>query len=162
MSEINTANTTVATESKFFDLHATGIGYLNRVRTVKPHKGDSFLACSVAALRGEWKKDGSVKPDATRFDLRVYGRDAIAAIEALQSHCDDKRKVMVQFKLGDFYGDMFEYSKDTEHNKKGDKGFMIKGRLLQVYKAWVDGAPVILPNSKESVQHEPLAAAGGQ
>lgn len=160
MSEVNTA--TVSNESKFFDLHATGIGYLNRVRTVTPRKGDPFLACSVSALRGEWKKDGSVKPETTRFDLRVYGRDAITAVELLQSHCADKRKVMIQFKLGDFYGEMFQYEKDTEFAKKGDTGFMIKGRLLQINKAWVDSNPVMLPSSKETVQDEPIAAAGGQ
>lgn len=162
MSEVNSQQAATQAESKYFDLHATGIGYLNRVRSVTPRKGETFLACSISALRGEWKKDGSVKPDATRFDLRVYGRDANAAIEALQSHCDDKRKIMVQFKLGDFYGEMFTYQKDTEHHKKGDMGFMIKGRLLQINKAWVDGNPVILPSSKEPQQEVPLAAAGGQ
>ena len=70
-------------ESKFYDLHVTGLGYLNRVRLVKPSKGDSFLACSISALRGEWNKDGSIKPESTKFDVRVYGQDAIKAIEAL-------------------------------------------------------------------------------
>ena len=38
--------------SSFFNLHVEGVGYLNRVRTVKPKKGQEFLACTVAALRG--------------------------------------------------------------------------------------------------------------
>ena len=52
-------------ESKFYDLHVTGLGYLNRVRMVKPNKGETFLACSISALRGEWNKDGSIKPEST-------------------------------------------------------------------------------------------------
>ena len=36
----------------FFDLHVEGVGYLNRVRTVQPKKGQEFLACTVSAMRG--------------------------------------------------------------------------------------------------------------
>ena len=46
-----------------FDLHVTGIGYLNRIREVKPRKGSTFHACSINALRG----DGEA-PEYTRFD----------------------------------------------------------------------------------------------
>lgn len=41
-------------ESKFYDLHVTGLGYLNRVRMVKPskggNKGDATLWLSSALL----------------------------------------------------------------------------------------------------------------
>jgi len=144
-------------DSKFFDLHVTGLGYLNRVRMVKPNKGDSFLACSISALRGEWNKDGGIKPESTKFDVRVYGQDAIKAIEILQPHGEEKRKIMVQFKLGDVYPQVFVYEKDAAPNKgthkKGDTGVMIKGRLLKIAKAWVDGNPVVLPSVAEQ-QHE--------
>ncbi len=43
---------TQSNESKFFDLHTTGIGYLNRIREVTVRKGPGFLACTVAALHG--------------------------------------------------------------------------------------------------------------
>lgn len=155
-------------ESKFYDLHVTGLGYLNRVRLVKPRKGDEFLACSISALRGEWSADGSIKPDYTRFDVRVYGQDAIKAIEMLKPHGDEKRKIMIQFKLGDVYPEVFSYEKDTKYHKKGDTGVMIKGRLLKISKAWIDGEPVALPSSTAAQdgaiaeQDEPVAAAGGQ
>ena len=132
--------------SKFFDLHTTGLGYLNRVRMVKP-RGDQFLACSISALRGEWKSDGSIKPDYTKYDVRVYGQDAVKAIEFLKPFGDQKRKILIQFKLGDTYPDMFVYDKDTDYHKKGDHGVMIKGRLLKIAKAWVDGELVVLPSS---------------
>ena len=146
-------------ESKFYDLHVTGLGYLNRVRMVKPNKGETFLACSISALRGEWNKDGSIKPESTKFDVRVYGQDAIKAIEILKLHGDEKRKVMIQFKLGDIYPEVFVYEKDVGTRKKGDTGVMIKGRLLKITNAWVDGNPVVLP-AVSSQQQE--AAAGGQ
>lgn len=133
--------------SKFYDLHTTGLGYVNRVRMVKPKKGDQFIACSISALRGEWKSDGSVKPDYTKYDVRVYGQDAIKAIEFLKPFGDAKRKVMIQFKLGDTYPELFVYDKDTDYHKKGDHGVMIKGRLLKIAKAWVDGELVVLPSS---------------
>ena len=37
---------------KYFDLHTTGIGYLNRVREVTPKEGTPFLSVTIAALRG--------------------------------------------------------------------------------------------------------------
>ena len=33
---------TTSTEKSYFDLHITGLGYLNRIREVKPKKGDAF------------------------------------------------------------------------------------------------------------------------
>lgn len=43
---------TTSNEKSFFDLHITGLGYLNRIREVKPKKGSPFLACDIAALNG--------------------------------------------------------------------------------------------------------------
>src|SRR5690606_14410667 len=43
---------TTSNEKSYFDLHITGLGYLSRIREVKPKKGDSFLACDIAALNG--------------------------------------------------------------------------------------------------------------
>ena len=37
---------------KYFDLHTTGIGYLNRVREVTPEEGTPFLAVTIAAIHG--------------------------------------------------------------------------------------------------------------
>jgi len=65
--------------SSFFNLHVEGVGYLNRVRTVKPKKGQEFLACTVAALRGS---DSDVS--YTKFDCRVSGADAQAIVKRLE------------------------------------------------------------------------------
>ena len=37
---------------QYFDLHTTGIGYLNLVREVTPKEGSPFLSITIAALRG--------------------------------------------------------------------------------------------------------------
>ena len=66
--------------SSFFNLHVEGVGYLNRVRTVKPKKGQEFLACTVAALRGS---DSDVC--YTKFDCRQSVR---------QLHCLEQDSVI--------------------------------------------------------------------
>ena len=48
MSELN-----VVQPTSYFNLHAEGCGYLNRVRTVKPEKGLPYLACTIAAKHGD-------------------------------------------------------------------------------------------------------------
>ncbi|MEQ1601283.1 MAG: DUF3577 domain-containing protein [Methylophilaceae bacterium] len=155
-------------DSKFFDLHVTGLGYLNRVRMVNPKKGDSFVACSIAALRGEWNKEGSIKPESTKFDVRVSGSDAKLIIDLLGPFNDKNRKVMIQFKLGDIYGETYVYEKNTEYAKKGDVGMMIKGRLLKIYRAWINGEQVDLSavypeeaNTDQSAASEEYASAKG-
>jgi hypothetical protein len=59
---------TTSTDKSYFDLHITGLGYLNRIREVKPKKGDAFLACDIAALNGPSDDVAYV-----RFDTRVSG-----------------------------------------------------------------------------------------
>ncbi len=43
------SNNTQAQDAKYFDLHTTGIGYLNRIREVPIRRGEPFLAASVAS-----------------------------------------------------------------------------------------------------------------
>ena len=64
---MNSANS----ETAYFDLHITGLGYLNRIREVKLRKGESFLACDIAALNGPIDS-----PEYRRFDVRVTGEEA--------------------------------------------------------------------------------------
>lgn len=62
-------STNQSNEAKFFDLHTTGIGYLNRLREVTPRKGKPFMAVTVAALKGS--ADACLKinmKDSTRHD----------------------------------------------------------------------------------------------
>ncbi len=64
MSESTQANS----QPSYFNLHVEGVGYLNRVRTVKPKKGQEFLACTVAALRGRIRRRlATSKPHSLRY-----------------------------------------------------------------------------------------------
>jgi len=133
--------------SSYFDLHTEGIGYLNRVREVKPKKGEPFLACSISAMRGE---AGSV--EFTRFDVRVTGALAIQAVQGLRQDVEAKKAVIIGFRIGDLFVDTFVYDKDTQYHKKGDLGVMLKGRLLKIGFAKVDGQSVELPGSEPADQ----------
>lgn len=131
------ATTSAATEVKYFDLHTSGIGYVSRVRDV-PVKRDSFLACTISALRG----DGN-GPEYTKFDCRVSGSDAKTIIKLLEKQANNQDvKVLIGFVIGDTYPEAFEID---------DKGVKVtklvtKGRLLRITFAKVNGVPFELPN----------------
>lgn len=157
MSDItNAQNEAQAQDQKsgFFDLHVAGVGYLNRIRTVVPKnkKGDSFLACSISAMRGS-----ADDVEFTKFDLRVSGSDAKEAIKLLESAVNAKKAVIVGFKLGDIYPEIFTFEKG---DKKGEQGIVIKGRLLQVKFAKVDGKAVDLPQKTPAAGADDLPATG--
>lgn len=133
---MNTTNnlpvsTNDATKETYFDLHVTGLGYLNRVRLVKPTKGPSYLACTVAAIRG---KAGEV--NYTTFDVRVTGSAALKVVGDLKQAVEEKKTVMVGFKVGDIFPETFTFKSGA---KEGQPGVTIKGRLLKITWARVDG-----------------------
>ena len=122
---------TTSTERSFFDLHITGLGYLNRIREVKPKKGDAFLACDIAALNGPSDDVAYV-----RFDTRVSGSEAQHLVRRCIQAVDAEKKVMIGFRLGDLWTDTFTYSKGK---RAGEQGVSLKARLLFVSWIKVDG-----------------------
>ncbi len=122
---------TTSTEKSFFDLHITGLGYLNRIREVKPKKGEPFLACDIAALNGP-----SNDVSYVRFDTRVSGTDAQHLIRRCIDAVEAEKKVMIGFRLGDLWTDTFTYSKGK---RAGEQGVSLKARLLFVSWIKVDG-----------------------
>ncbi|MBI6855912.1 DUF3577 domain-containing protein [Pseudomonas cichorii] len=114
-------------ETKYFDMHTTGIGYLNRIREVKPKKGAPFMAVTVAALHG--------KSDAVEYsyiDCNVVGAEAEKLIRRCTEAVDAGKKVLVSFRIGDIWADVFTY---TSGPKQGQTSASLKGRLL--YLAWI-------------------------
>jgi len=122
---------TTSTEKSYFDLHITGLGYLNRIREVKPKKGDAFLACDIAALNGP-----SDDVSYVRFDTRVSGSEAQHLVRRCIEAVDAEKKVMIGFRLGDLWADTFTYSKGK---RAGEQGVSFKGRLLFISWIKVDG-----------------------
>jgi Protein of unknown function (DUF3577) len=129
------------TQPKYFDLHVTGIGYLNRTREVSVQRGQPFLAVDVSALHGN-----ADNVQYTRFDCRVSGKEAQAIVRQLMPAIERERKVLVGFKLGDVYPDTFTYQRGE---KQGQTGVSLKARLLRITWAKVDGEPVVLPVSSQ-------------
>jgi hypothetical protein len=121
--------------TQYFDLHTSGIGYLNRVREVKPTRGQPFLAVDIVALHGR-----SDEVQRTRFDCRISGAEAERVVrERLMAPIEADSKVLVGFKIGDLYVDTFVY---PQGERAGETGVSLKARLLRVLWAKVDGESV--------------------
>ncbi|VEA48535.1 Periplasmic protein TonB [Salmonella enterica subsp. arizonae] len=89
---------TTNTERKYFDLHTRGIGYVNRLRTVTPKRGNPFTAYTIAALRGT-----TDEPEYTYIDVRVYNEKAVELLESCQDALGKKQRVLIGFNIGDIY-----------------------------------------------------------
>jgi hypothetical protein len=135
--EIMSEQTAVTNPSSFFNLHVEGVGYLNRVRTVKPKKGQEFLACSVSAMRGSTEDLGY-----TKFDCRVSGAEAQKLVKQLGADVEASRSVIIGFRIADIYPEMFTFEKGE---MKGKPGVSIKGRLLRIKFAKVNGESIDVP-----------------
>ncbi|WP_186207393.1 STY4534 family ICE replication protein [Burkholderia gladioli] len=125
---------TTSNEKSFFDLHITGLGYLNRIREVKPAKGkrgDTFLACDIAALNGPTDDVSYV-----RFDTRISGSEAQHLVRRCEEAVKAERKVLIGFRLGDLWTDVFTY---TKGKNAGQQGVSLKARLLFISWIKIDG-----------------------
>lgn len=129
-------------EAHFFDLHTSGVGYLNRVREVTVRKGKPFMACDVQALRGD-----SDDVEYTRFDCKVTGGEAEKLIRKCQKAVTEKRKVLIGFRIGDIYTELFTY---TSGDKNGQPGVSLKGRLLFISFIKIDGVEVYKAQPRET------------
>ena len=118
---------------KYFDLHTTGIGYLNRVREVTPKEGNPFLSVTIAALRGSVDN-----VQYTHFECRVSGRQAQQVVRQVKPAVEGKLKVLIGFTLSDLYAETFTFKNG---DKAGETGISLKARLLRVSWAKVDGQP---------------------
>ena len=119
-------------DDNYFNLHLTGLGYLNRVREVPVKRGSNFFAVDISAMHGK-----SDDVQYTRFDCRVSGKQAEAILAQIKTMIDnDENKVLVGFKLGDLYPDIFVYKKGK---KEGQTGVSLKARLLRIEWVKVNG-----------------------
>lgn len=133
----------VQAQSEYFNLHVSGVGYLSRVRWVGNNsrsggrRSEPFLSCAINALRGN-----SDDPQYTYFDLKVNGSDAIEIIRNLEKAANEGRKVVVSFKAGDIYVHQYDRQvRDAQggQSNKTEKAALVKGRLILINTAKVDG-----------------------
>ncbi len=110
-----------------FDLHTTGIGYLNRAREVKPQSGKKFKpfwSVGISALRGNVND-----VEYSRIDTIIVGSDACELIKQYKQDINQQdSRVICGFKVGDIYAEPYK-------NNDGENRAVIKGRLL--YIAWI-------------------------
>ncbi|KGQ32344.1 hypothetical protein P375_06000 [Gallibacterium genomosp. 2] len=144
-------NTQTQQAKTYFNLHTTGIGYLNNIREVKPKKGNPFLACRIAALTGDAKE-----PEYRYFDVNVVGNDAANLIRRCQNAVNMEKKVLISFVIADLWVDTFTYTTESKYHKKGDVGTMLKGRLININMIKVNGKLVYSSPKEELAQPEPV------
>ena len=119
--------------NKYFDLHTTGIGYVNHVREVTPKEGNPFLSVTISALRGSVDN-----VQYTHFECRVSGRQAQQVVRQVKPAVEGKLKVLIGFTLSDLYAETFTFKNG---DKAGETGISLKARLLRVSWVKVDGQP---------------------
>ncbi|WP_269495576.1 DUF3577 domain-containing protein [Castellaniella sp. S9] len=119
-------NQTSSNTKSYFDLHTSGIGYLQRVRMVPVRGGrraEAFLACTVAALVGP-AKDSTLR----FFDVKVSGADAKTLVQRYVGVDDPKQRPLIRFRIGDLWGDPYIR---PSGERKGEPAGSLKGRLLK-------------------------------
>ncbi len=138
-------------ENSYFDLTATGIGYLNRARKVTPEQGSPYTCVSIAALHGQ-----SDNPVYTYLDCRIVGKDALAFItEHFDAINNRDTKVLVRFKVGDLQAESYEVASGQN---KGTLNHLIKSRLLKVTWAKIDNTVVDLGLDDENKESNDQSA----
>ncbi|UVH51902.1 DUF3577 domain-containing protein [Pseudomonas sp. CBSPBW29] len=118
--------TTMSNEQSYFDLHTSGIGYIQRVREVPVRGGrraQSFLACTIAALVGS-----PSAPSYRYFDVKVSGAEAKKLVQCYLGVDDSQQRPLVRFRLGDLWGDAYIREKGENQGKAAGA---LKARLLK-------------------------------
>jgi len=133
-------------QTKYYDLHTQGVGYVNRIRAVPVKRGEPFWACTISALHGA---ENSI--EYTNFDCRVSGSEAAKVIKRLDNACQENKKILMGFKIGDLYPETFTYKSGK---KQGQMGISLKARLLYISWVKVDGNTVYTAPCKENIAQD--------
>ncbi len=142
---------TTKNENPYFDLTTSGIGYLNRARTVTPSQGNPYEAVSIAAFHGR-----SDNTKYTYFDCRVVGSDAIEFIKEHKDAINDRdSKLLVRFNVGDGTPNAYITKKG---DNAGEQRLEIKGRLLKITWASLN-QEIILSNDESNDQAPEVSEA---
>ncbi|PLR35050.1 hypothetical protein CYR55_14205 [Chimaeribacter californicus] len=125
----------------YFNLHIDGLGYLSNLREITTPNG-SFLTCVINALHGSTEK-----PEYTRFDVTVVGKEASSLIRRCRQAVDEQKKVLVGFKLSNLTAEVFTLTKGVH---AGEARPSLRARLLKVSWIKVDQQMVYKAEKPES------------
>ena len=121
---------------KYNDQHTTGMGYLNRARTVNPSQGKPYESVSLTGLGGRVDN-----PSYTFYDCTSVLGKALEKYLLLKDDVnDDSRKVMICFKVSDGRPDSY-VTKDKQTGQDVRR-HVIKCKLLDITWASIDGQVV--------------------
>lgn len=144
-------NASNRSETRYFNLHISGVGYFNRAREVpvqgRGRRAAPFLAVDIAVPGGDQQY--------TRLDCRVSGHDAQTVVQARMADIEARKQVLVAFNVGDLYADLFDYRSGP---KTGQKGVSLKARLLRTDAVKLDGVPV--HGDPAALANRPLTITG--
>lgn len=146
------------TQSQYFDLHTSGIGYMRRLRLVSPDKTKGqkfkpFWSVSVSAICGD---EQDVK--YVTFDLNIKGDQAKRAMAVLKPYLVDENgkpldhKVLVGFRVGDAIPEAYSFT--PKGSNVPETRVSMKGRLLKLISAKVDGQAIELPKTEHDMTKE--------
>lgn len=110
-------------QSSYFNLHIDGLGYLSNIREINTATG-SFLSCTINALHGS-----TDKPDYTRFDVTVSGKQTTSLIRRCQNAVNEEKKILIGFKLSNLTADVFTL---TKGDHAGKSRASLKARLIKI------------------------------
>lgn len=110
-------------QSSYFNLHIDGLGYLSNIREVNTATG-SFLSCTINALHGSTEK-----PEYTRFDVTVSGKQTSSLIRRCQNAVKEEKKVLIGFKLSNLTADVFTL---TKGDHAGESRASLRARLIKI------------------------------
>jgi hypothetical protein len=121
---------------------------------------ETFLACAISALHGLCND-----PSYSYFDLKVAGSEADALVRDLWRDVGANRKVFIAFRAGDVYAEPYEVDeRDRETRQPTGRRVLrasIKGRLLQITHAQVDGKVVFSSDPGKRGSDDGTAADAG-
>ncbi len=121
---------------KYNDQHTTGMGYLNRARTVNPAQGQPYESVSLTGLGGRVDN-----PSYTFYDCTSVLGKALEKYLLLKDDInDDRKKVMICFKVSDGRPDSY-VTKDKQSGQDVRR-HVIKCKLLDITWASIDGQVV--------------------
>jgi len=110
-------------QTEYFNLNVTGIGYLNNIRKVTGNNGE-FTCAVINALTGPTNN-----ASYTRFDVTVAGKESVSLINRCQKSVDEEKKVLIGFVLSGLTADVFTLSKGDH---AGESRPSLKARLIAV------------------------------
>ncbi|ECE2104803.1 STY4534 family ICE replication protein [Salmonella enterica subsp. enterica serovar Newport] len=110
-------------QSSSFNLHIDGLGYLSNIREINTATG-SFLSCTINALHGSTEK-----PEYTRFDATVSGKQTSSLIRRCQNAVNEEKKVLIGFKLSNLTADVFTL---TKGDHVGESRASLRARLIKI------------------------------